>query len=294
MRRDDVHPVLLDLGFELGGFPVRFYTYGLCMAVGLVLAVGLFANRARHHHDYLDLFLMAIFTFLGGLVGSKVLFILVNLDYYTALPPWQVQACGGCSLPPINHWLASGMVWYGGVLGAVPVALGFALARKMKFLLLADAASPALSLGHLWGRLGCFFAGCCYGAPTDMFWGVRFPPESVAYMEMVDVNILDRTARATMPLHPTQLYEVGAELMILLGLLVFSRYQRFKGQTAGLYLGCYGIFRFVVEFFRGDLSRGAAWNLSTSQWISLGLVALGGALFSWGYIWMRQEHSTIT
>ncbi len=271
-----MHPVLFDLGFDLGGIPVRFYTYGLCMAIGFVMGVAVFVNKARHIHDHLDLLLLAIFTFGGGVIGAKLLFVLVNLRYYVALPG---VSCAGCTVPPFSEYLMSGMVWYGGVLFAIPSALVFARVRKMRFLSLADAAAPALSLGHLWGRVGCFFAGCCYGRPTDLPWAVRFPPASVAHMEMVDARIIDRGVATTMGLHPTQLYEAVAELFILISIIVFSRHQRFKGQTAGLYLTCYGIFRFVVEFARADMTRGAAAGLSTSQWISLGLVLVGAALF---------------
>jgi phosphatidylglycerol:prolipoprotein diacylglycerol transferase len=280
-----VYPVLWDPGIEIGGIPIRFYSYGLCMAVGFVSAMVLFVLRASRHHDPFELFLFTLFTFAGGFVGSKLMFILVNLEYYRELPSVQL---GGCTFPPVRDYLMSGMVWYGGVLGALPVAAAYVAIRRLRFLHLADAAAPALSLGHAWGRLGCFFAGCCYGEPSSLPWAMTFPRSSVAWAELVEEGSLARTAERTMPLHPTQLYESAAELVIFLGLVVFSRHQRRRGQTAALYLTCYGAFRFAIEFLRGDLTRGGLAGLSTSQWISMGLFVLGAALFTWGWVrWHR-------
>jgi phosphatidylglycerol:prolipoprotein diacylglycerol transferase len=281
-----VHPVLLDLGFEFAGQPVRFYTYGLCMALGVIMGVAIFVNKARRYHEIHELVLLTIVTFIAGFLGSKILFILVNLEYYEGLAPWVV---GGIELPPVKHYFMSGMVWYGGVVFGIPAALVFCLVRKLRFVDLADAAAPTLSLGHLWGRIGCFFAGCCYGAPTDLPWGVRFPRESVAFMELLKEHALPPGSQETIALHPTQLYEVGAEFFIFITLIVFSRFQRFKGQTAGLYLACYGIFRFVVEFFRNDPSRGAALGVSTSQWIAVVLLVIGTALFVRGWVFAPRE-----
>jgi len=273
-----MHPVLIDFGFELGGLPVRLYTYGACMVVGLAMAVVTFVVRGRRHNEVLDLYLLSLVTFVAGLLGSKVLFVLVNHDYYSALPPVHVR---GCTLPPVRDCLMSGMVWYGGVIAAIPAAAVYAFARGMRFLELFDAAAPALSLGHLWGRIGCFMAGCCYGSATDLPWGVSFPPASIAFVEMLDKDLLPPGSKATMPLHPTQLYEAASELVILAALLAFAPRKRSSGQVAGLYLVLYSVARFAIEFARGDLFRGSSLGLTTSQWISIVILASGVLLVSW-------------
>lgn len=274
-----MYPVLIDFGVEFAGTPLRLYTYGACMVCGLAMALGVFVYGARHRHHMLDLYFLALVTFVAGLLGSKILFILVNLDYYTTLPPT-------ASLP--RELMMSGMVWYGGVIFALPTALVYVLVRRMRFLPLFDVAAPALSLGHLWGRLGCFMAGCCYGKPTDLPWAVSFPKRSVAYLEMLEKGILPPGAQATMPLHPTQLYEVVGEALILAGLLVMARLKRFHGQVAGLYLVLYAVMRFLLELTRGDQFRGGAIGFSTSQLIAVPLLLLGIGLLVWGFIFRKR------
>ena len=270
-----MHPVLVDFGLEFGGMPLRLYTYGACMVCGLGMALGVFVYQARHRYAMLDLYFLALVTFVAGLLGSKILFILVNLDYYTSLPGITI---GPATLPHPRDLMMSGMVWYGGLIFAIPASLVYVIARRMRFLELFDAAAPALSLGHLWGRLGCFMAGCCYGAPSELPWAVSFPKRSVAFLEMLEKGVLPPGSQATMALHPTQLYEVLAEVVALAAILVVARVKRFHGQVAGLYLALYGVLRFFIEFSRGDMFRGGVIGLSTSQIIAVPLLLLGVAL----------------
>ncbi|MBW2264376.1 MAG: prolipoprotein diacylglyceryl transferase [Deltaproteobacteria bacterium] len=284
-----MHPVLIDFGFEFAGMPLRLYTYGACMVVGLGMALGVFVYGARHRHSMLDLYFLALLTFVAGLLGSKILFVLVNLDYYRSLPGLEL---GGVTLPPLRDLMMSGMVWYGGVVFALPAALVYALARRMRFLELIDAAAPALSLGHLWGRVGCFMAGCCYGTPSDLPWAVSFPRRSVAFLEMLEKGVLPPGSQATMAVHPTQLYEVAAEVVVLACILTLARFKRFHGQVAGLYLVLYAVLRFIIEFSRGDMFRGGIIGLSTSQLISIPLLLLGVALLVRGYTFKKRgEHA---
>lgn len=273
-----MHPVLVDLGISFAGTPLRLYTYGACMVIGLGMALGVFVYGARRRHHMLDLYFLALVTFVAGLLGSKILFILVNLDYYTTLPP-------AASLP--RELMMSGMVWYGGVVFALPTALVYVLVRRMRFLELFDFAAPAMSLGHLWGRVGCFMAGCCYGAPSDLPWAVSFSRRSVAFLEMLEKGVLPLGARTTMPVHPTQLYDVLAEVVSLAAILVMARVKRFHGQVAGLYLVLYSVMRFIIEFYRGDMFRGGMIGLSTSQIISVPLLLLGVGLLVQGFIFKK-------
>jgi phosphatidylglycerol:prolipoprotein diacylglycerol transferase len=128
-----------------------------------------------------------------------------------------------------------------------------------------DVFAPGIALGHVIGRFGCFFAGCCFGKPTSLPWAITFTDPFAAANVGTPLNV---------PLHPTQLYEAGAEFLILALLLSTERLgRRFAGRTFWLYMLLYAVSRFVIEFFRGD-ERGAVGVLSTSQFISVLLAPL--------------------
>jgi phosphatidylglycerol---prolipoprotein diacylglyceryl transferase len=241
--------------FRIGPFPI--HTYGLLVAVGILAGswLGEILNRrvGGEKGRYLDL---ALVTVLGGLLGARLLFILVNLPWYLAHPAEVVMIWKG------------GLVFYGGLIGGVATFLVSARSFGMPVLRTGDIALVSLTLGHAFGRLGCFAAGCCYGAPTDLPWAVTFTdPACLA------------TAVLGKPVHPTQLYE-AAFLFALSGFLLwrFSR-RAFDGQVACLYGMLYGAGRFGLEFLRID-PRGSLGPLSTSQWISLAVVAVAAA----GYV----------
>jgi phosphatidylglycerol:prolipoprotein diacylglycerol transferase len=127
-----------------------------------------------------------------------------------------------------------------------------------------DVFAPGIALGHIVGRMGCLLAGCCFGKPTDVPWAITFTNPAAMANSGTTLGV---------PLHPTQLYDAGAELLILLFLLAFERRGRpFPGRTFWSYLLLYGMSRFVVEFYRGD-NRGFVFDvLSTSQFVSILLV----------------------
>jgi len=129
--------------------------------------------------------------------------------------------------------------------------------------------APGIALGHVIGRVGCLFAGCCYGRPTSLPWGITFTDPFAAANVGTPLN---------RPLHPTQLYEAAAEALILIILLATeSRGRRFAGRTFWLYMLLYAVSRFIVEIFRGD-PRGNVGIFSTSQFISVLLAPLAIAM----------------
>ena len=138
---------------------------------------------------------------------------------------------------------------------------------------MTDVFAPGIALGHVIGRLGCLFAGCCFGRPTSVPWAITFNSEFAAQNVGTPLNV---------PLHPTQLYEAGAELLILGFLLAFERKGRpFPGRTFWAYMLLYGISRFIIEIYRGD-PRGMVGTLSTSQFVSLLIVPLASMLIVLG------------
>jgi phosphatidylglycerol:prolipoprotein diacylglycerol transferase len=141
------------------------------------------------------------------------------------------------------------------------VLAGFTVRRyRLSVWATADMYAPGIALGHVVGRLGCLLAGCCYGRPTGLPWGLTFTDPVAASNVGTPLGV---------PLHPTQLYDAGAELLILAVLLIFERRGRtFAGRTFWLYVLLYAISRFIVEIYRGD-PRGLVFGMSTSQFVSL-------------------------
>src|SRR5215212_4070837 len=243
-----MHPIL----FEIGRFPV--YTYGVLLAAAYLLGLQFALMRARTRgldpNRVMDL---GIWIIISALVGAKLLLLIVEFDKYTANPS------------ELLDLFRSGGVFYGGLIAAVAVALWYLRRHRMPMWTVTDVFAPGIALGHVIGRMGCLFAGCCFGRPTDVRWAITFHNEYAAQNAGTPLNI---------PLHPTQLYEAGAELLILGILLATERRGRpFPGRTFWGYMFLYGISRFIIEIYRGD-TRGTIAMFSTSQFLSMIVVPL--------------------
>ena len=162
----------------------------------------------------------------------------------------------------------SGGVFYGGLILAVVVALVYIRRVGLPLWTTCDVFAPGIALGHVVGRFGCFFAGCCYGKPTTVPWAITFTDPFAAANVGTPLGV---------PLHPTQLYEAGAEAIILALLLTTERSGKpFAGRTFWFYMLLYAISRYIIEIYRGD-ERGTVGTFSTSQFMSLLLVPLAVA-----------------
>lgn len=243
-----MHPILL----EVGGFTV--YTYGVLLAAAYLLGLQFALVRARSRGlDPSRVMDLGILVIVAALVGAKLMLLIVDFDVYRERPG------------ELLTLLRSAGVFYGGLILAVMAALWYLRRHRMPMWTVTDVFAPGIALGHVIGRMGCFFAGCCFGRRTDLPWAITFRHPAAAENVGTPLNI---------PLHPTQLYEAGAELLILGLLLLFERRGRaFPGRTFWGYLLLYGISRFVIEFYRGD-SRGMVGMFSTSQFVSLLVVPL--------------------
>ena len=243
-----MHPIL----FEIGGFPV--FTYGVLLAAAYLLGLQFALMRARARgldpNRVMDL---GIWIIISALVGAKLLLLIVDFDTFRNNPS------------ELFTLVRSGGVFYGGLIAAVVVALWYLRRHRMPMWTVTDVFAPGIALGHVIGRLGCFFAGCCFGKPTDVPWAVTFTNQYAAENVGTPLHVA---------LHPTQLYEAGAELVILVLLLLTEKKGRpFPGRTFWLYMLVYGISRFIIEIYRGD-PRGMVGDLSTSQFVSVLIVPL--------------------
>jgi phosphatidylglycerol---prolipoprotein diacylglyceryl transferase len=250
-----MHPILFELPWSLGSFGhITVYTYGVLLAAAYLLGLQLARHRAKKRgldqNRVLDL---GIYIIISALVGAKLLLLVTDFRTFTADPRELLTLA------------RSGGVFYGGLILAVAVALWYIRRIGLPLWTTCDVFAPGIALGHVVGRFGCLFAGCCYGKPTTRPWGITFTDPFAAANVGTPLGV---------PLHPTQLYEAGAELAILIVLLATERKGRgFAGRTFWLYMLLYAISRFIIEFFRGD-ERGTVGMFSTSQFISILLVPL--------------------
>ena len=249
--------------FSIG--PLHIRTYGVMIGAGYLaaLVMSLYRGKKRNlDNDAIwDIFFCAI---IGGLVGTKVL-------YYLTILPEIIKR-------PALMWenFANGHVVYGGIIGGVLLSYLYCRWKKHNFWSYFDLVMPAVALAQAIGRIGCFFAGCCYGRETDAWYGIMFHNS--------------QQAPNGVKLIPTQLISSGADLLLCVVLLLFAGKERANGRVAALYLMLYGVGRFLIEFLRNDY-RGSVGILSTSQFISIGAVAAGIVLYALAPKMCRQTRS---
>ncbi len=261
---------------------VPVHTYGILVAGGFLVAMTLAARGAERAGLSRDKVMDLSFGILiAAMVGSRILFIIVNWDEYSH------------DLAGVFQFWNGGLVFYGGFLGALVFSAWYMRRHEMSFFPYADVMAPTVAIGQALGRLGCFSAGCCWGGVCDAHYAfaARFPPESLAYQSQAQNHLIAAGAPTTLPIHPTQLYEALGCALLFLFLTYWRARKRFHGELLALYLMLYAPLRATVETLRGDEERGrvfnflggwarhAWWNLSTSELISVGIFAAGVAIW---------------
>lgn len=268
-----VHPVLFDF---FGLFDL--HTYGLMIALGFLVGMQLGAREARRidlskEGDF-DKFILDLtfWILISALAGARLLFFLVE-DFSGFLKaPWKF----------FYIW-EGGLVFYGGLIGAVLFSIYYSWKKGRSFLLVADTLIPSVSLGQFFGRIGCYAAGCCWGDPVDSAHplAVQFPPGSLAFQNMQRTGQIAHDALGSLHVHPVQLYESAGNFTLFMILILLRTQKRFNGMVLCGYLFLYPLLRFSVEFVRGDEGRGEQMlgtSFSTSQLISLLLFTIGTIL----------------
>lgn len=247
-------PKLVDFGeWNILGYQFHavVHTYGFLLAAGFLIALKVAAQRGKKHGVEPNLVLdLGLYILISALLGAKLLLLFVDWEHISHDPLSLIR---------------SGGVFYGGLIAAVVTSIWFFRVHKLSVWQMTDIMAPSVALGHAIGRLGCFSAGCCYGKPTNVAWGVTFTDEYAHDIVGVPLGIA---------LHPTQLYEALAELAIFGILLYLSRRKRWDGQIFWTYVALYSTARVIIEFFRGD-PRGTIFDgaLSTSQLIAILMLA---------------------
>jgi phosphatidylglycerol:prolipoprotein diacylglycerol transferase len=240
-------------------------TYGFLVATGVLLGLIVAARMSRWQGlDPEKTWNLGILLVLSAIIGAKLLLFLNDWSFYSAHPR---------EIFSVSTWQAGG-VFYGGVLAALVTGVWYVRKNHMPALRTLDSFAPGLALGHAIGRVGCFAAGCCYGKPTSLPWGVTFTNPLAQAISGTPLGV---------PLHPTELYESIVELINFFILYWLIRHKRFEGQVIGAYLFLYGVARYFLEFLRDDPERGSVFGgiMTGTQLISICLVLLGGAIWLW-------------
>jgi phosphatidylglycerol---prolipoprotein diacylglyceryl transferase len=275
-----VFPTLVTL--RLGGREIALHSYGVLIAVGLAAGIALAYRQGRRQGlDGGRVLDAAFWMIVAGLVGSRVVYGIVNAGEFARVcfhGGGAPRSAGGVlsDCARIFAIWQGGLVFYGGIAGAALVGYRFARREGWSFGVFGDLFAPALALGHAFGRLGCFAAGCCFGKAGTGSWAVAFPRGSVAYDELAAMGAVPPGWQTTPALHPVQLYEAVGELVIFFILVALPalrpRVRKHPGALLLTYLGCYALLRFIVEIFRGDVVRGLVFALDTPRlagWLHL-------------------------
>lgn len=231
--------------------------YGICVVTGMV--IGLWTAGRRGWRDRIApeaIVDLGLWLILGGIVGARAWYVIAYWEEeFARRPLWEMLAT-----------FHGGLVFHGGLLGASLATVFYARKRKLPLWKLADTLAPSIALGHVFGRIGCFVNGCCYGSACALPWAVHYAD-------------LPADAPGT-GLHPSQLYEACLNLVLYLALARQYRNKRFDGEVFSFYLGGYGVVRFAVEFFRGDYTVRYLGGWATpGQLASLVVLAAGVALW---------------
>lgn len=235
-----MHPILI----KFGNFAI--YTYGLMMAIAFIVGITLSRKEAeRVGQDSEKILDLSFYILIGAVIGSRLFYVLTDPRTFLADPIEIFRIWNG------------GLVFYGGFIMAVVVAVVYVKKSGLSFWQTADIMSPGLAVGQAIGRIGCLFAGCCYGKVCDLPWAITF-------------NHPDSLAPLGIPLHPTQLYSVFSDFSIFVALWLFRKKAWFPGQIFWLYVLLYGLTRPIVEIFRGDFRGSTVFDIfSISQAIGI-------------------------
>jgi phosphatidylglycerol:prolipoprotein diacylglycerol transferase len=255
-----MYPVLLKYG------PLQIFTYGFFLALAFLSAIYLSAQEGKRlglpPARFYDL---CFYIVMGALIGSRLLYVFLELPRFVTQP-----------LKIFAIW-EGGLVFHGGLVMALAVAFYYMRRHNLPWRTSFDCLAVGMPVGQIFGRIGCFMAGCCYGAPSSLSWAVTFTnPESLCPVRE--------------PLHPSQLYEALA-LLGVFGIIWWLRTRkRFQGQLVLTYFLLAGVVRFGVEFFRhpGDYRGPIFWgDMPLTQVVALGIALVSGTLLI--YFWRKAQ-----
>lgn len=279
--------------FVIPGLNLPVHTYGVLIILGFMGALyvaHLQAQRAGFGPN--DVYDFGFWALLGGIIGARIVFILVDWRLYFIEDPWVQLGSTGIHIPAVFAIWQGGLVYWGSIIGGFVAFWMYTSKRSLPRWQFADFCALGLPLAQVMGRLGCVAAGCCWGRAmyhvdeageviSDLPIYMQFPGGSLTYNGMLSTASgeefsLMQTLGETLPLFPSQLAESFGSLIIFAVILAMVTRKRFHGQLLLTYVALYSVMRFGLEYFRGDTARGFVVEgvLSTSQFISLVVIVL--------------------
>ncbi len=243
-----MHPILLKLG------PLTIHTYGFFVALGFLTGILMAKKEAvrvgENPEQIMDL---CFYILISSVIGARLFYVFTMPGHFFKNP-----------LEIFKIW-EGGLVFYGGFISALVFAIVYLKKHRIEIWKIADLLAPSLAIGHALGRIGCFFAGCCYGKICELPWAVTFShPESLAPLGI--------------SLHPTQLYEAFSNFTIFAILWMLRIRKQFEGQVFWVYVMIYGSVRSILEIFRDDFRGGFMGPLSPSQVIGIAMAIAAGIM----------------
>jgi len=250
-----------------GGLSI--FGYGTMLVLAFLSSTWLAWWRARRECLDSEVILdMAFWVFLVGMVGARVFYC---IEY------WGVEIKNWWEV--FQYW-KGGIVFYGGLIGATVAFFIYRRSHPFPLRPYMDVLAPSIGIGIMFGRLGCFLNGCCYGHVAQLPWAVSFPKPSPPWDHHHTMGMIPEGAIQSLPIHPTQIYSAIDGLVLLLLLSAFFPLRRRDGEVMGLLMVTYPISRFLIEFLRNDEGTFFA-GLTISQNISVALFLVGLAFWAW-------------
>lgn len=251
-----MYPILIKLGW------FNVYSFGFMLALSFLVGIYISGLRGKRFGvDPQHILDLSVYLIVTGVLGSRLLYVAFHFDEYDSVVDIFALWQGGATL-------------YGGFLLAILAGYIFSEKRKIGFFLLGDIMAPALALGILLTRVGCFLSGCCFGKPTGLPWGVEFPADSPAGYYAAECAVEHGVEHIA--LHPSQLYATGCALITLVLIFALQKYLTKRGATFGVLLFFYGAFRFSLDFSRFyEENMRIFLGLTLNQLVSVGFVVIG-------------------
>lgn len=254
--------------FTIG--PFTLHSYGLCMAVGIICAYMLLCKLAKlrgiSENDVSNAVMVSV---LAGIAGARAFYVAEH---------WTVQYAAD----PVSSFKVweGGLMYYGGLIVGALALVAWCRVKRMPLAVVIDCFAVVLPIGQAFGRIGCFLNGCCYGRVCDSFLAVRYPVNSIPFVEQVNAGLLERGASASLPVLPSQLFETAGCFVISAVLYALARGKNppKPGRVAAWYFVAYAALRSCIEFARAD-ERMHVGPLTIAQAISAALLLLAGMIF---------------